>query len=107
MRLNLWRLIGSLTIDDRGYLRYRVTFGSAAVARSVVQYAGSCHRRRGQVLWTGGNVWYGLSLMGAPGVVVAAARAYARAGPDLSGNTTDDLMAVLEEHMEVVDELAE
>ena len=106
MRLNLWRLIGALTIDDRGYLRYRVTFGSAAVARSVVQYAGSCSRRRGQVLWTGSNVWYGLSLMRAPPAVVAAARAFARAGPE-NREANMVLASALEEHMEVVDELAD
>jgi hypothetical protein len=101
VRLNLWRLIGHLWIDDRGYLRYRVTLSSSKVAQLVQDHAGHCSVRRGQVLFTGSNVWYGLSLMYAPQAVITAAREYR------TGGDPGDLMAVLEDHMEVVDELAD
>lgn len=74
MQLALWRLIGRLEVDDAGLLRYSVSFGNQKVAQSVVDWAGSCRRYRGQVKWVGRNAWYGLSLMGAPDEVVRCAR---------------------------------
>lgn len=75
MRLAVWRLMGQLWVDQRGYLRYSLSFKESGRAKEVKARLGGS-QSGGRVVWTGAAVPEVLELVGAPRDVVAAARLY-------------------------------
>lgn len=78
MRLALWRLQGQLWIDQRGYVRYAMSFKAKERAKEVSRELGGS-ANGGRVVWTGWSVPDVLEMVGAPQDVVGAVRLYLRA----------------------------